>query len=111
MKVLGPLGLVACVIALWWVAVATTRSLIFPTPWQVVLGIVELTQRGLLLKHILASLLRVTLGYMLAVALAIPLGILLGWVRGAYATVHPLIPLPRPLSPIPWIPLPILRSG
>src|SRR5262249_61816589 len=111
MKVLGPLGLVACVIALWWVAVATTRSLIFPTPWQVVLGIVELAQQGLLLKHVLASLLRVTLGYLLAVAFAIPLGILLGWFSGAYVACNPLIQLLRPISPIAWIPLALLWFG
>ena len=28
----------------------------FPTPWQVVLGIVELTQQDLLLQHVLVSL-------------------------------------------------------
>jgi ABC-type nitrate/sulfonate/bicarbonate transport system permease component len=39
--------------------------LIFPTPGQVVLGIVELIQQGLLLKHVIASLLRVTIGYLL----------------------------------------------
>jgi hypothetical protein len=39
------------------VAVATSRILIFPMPGQVVLGIVELMQQGLLLKHVLASLL------------------------------------------------------
>ena len=110
-KILAPLGLVAFVVALWWVAVATSRSLIFPTPGQVVLGLVELTQQGLLLKHVLASLLRVTLGYLLAVTLAIPLGILLGWFSGAYATVNPLIQLLRPISPIAWIPLAILWFG
>ena len=111
MKVLALLGLVAFVIALWWVAVATSRSLIFPTPWQVVLGIVELTQQGLLLKHVLASLLRATLGYLLAVALAIPLGILLGWFSGAYVACNLLIQLLRPISPIAWIPLAILWFG
>src|SRR6266571_3851168 len=111
LKILAPLGLVALVVAIWWVAVATSRSLIFPTPWQVVLGIVELTQQGLLLKHVLASLFRVTLGYLLAVTLAIPLGILLGWFSGAYAACNPLIQLLRPISPIAWIPLAILWFG
>ncbi len=110
-KVLAPLGLVAFVVALWWVAVTTSKSLIFPTPGQVVLGFVELTQQGLLLKHVLASLLRVALGYLLAAALAIPLGILLGWFSGAYITVNPLIQLLRPISPIAWIPIAILWFG
>jgi NitT/TauT family transport system permease protein len=110
-KVLAPLGLVALLVGLWWVAVATTRSLIFPTPWQVVLGIGELIQQGLLLKHVLASLFRVALGYLLAAALAIPFGILIGWFSGAYVAFNPLIQLLRPISPIAWIPLAILWFG
>jgi NitT/TauT family transport system permease protein len=110
-KVLAPVGLVALLVVLWWVAVAASRSLIFPTPGQVVLGIVELTQQGLLLKHVLASLFRVTVGYLLAVALAIPLGIFLGWFSGVYVALNPLIQLLRPISPIAWIPLAILWFG
>jgi NitT/TauT family transport system permease protein len=110
-KVLAPLGLVALLVAIWWLAVATSRSLIFPTPGQVVLGIVELTQQGLLLKHVLASLFRVTLGYLLAAALTIPLGILLGWFSGVYVAFNPLIQLLRPISPIAWIPIAILWFG
>jgi len=110
-KVLAPLGLVVLLVALWWVAVATSKSLIFPTPAQVVLGIVELIQQGLLLKHVLASLFRVALGYLLAAALAIPFGILLGWFSAAHVTFNPLIQLLRPISPIAWIPLAILWFG
>jgi NitT/TauT family transport system permease protein len=110
-KVLAPLGLIALLVALWWAAVATSRSLIFPTPGQVVLGIGELIQQGLLLKHVLASLFRVALGYLLAAALAIPFGILIGWFSGAYMAFNPLIQLLRPISPIAWIPLAILWFG
>lgn len=110
-KVLAPLGLVAFLVALWWVAVTTSRSLIFPTPGQVVLGIVELIQQGLLLKHVLASLLRITVGYLLAAALAIPFGIFLGWFSGVYVAFNPLIQLLRPISPIAWIPIAILWFG
>jgi NitT/TauT family transport system permease protein len=110
-KVLAPLGLIALLVALWWAAVATSRSLIFPTPRQVVLGIGELIQQGLLLKHVLASLFRVALGYLLAAALAIPFGILIGWFSGAYMAFNPLIQLLRPISPIAWIPLAILWFG
>ena len=35
--------------------------------------------QGLLLKHVVASLFRVTWGYLLAAALAIPVGMLMGW--------------------------------
>jgi NitT/TauT family transport system permease protein len=110
-KILAPLGLVALLLALWWVAVATSKSLIFPTPAQVVLRTVELIQQGLLLKHVQASLFRVGLGYLLAAALAIPFGILIEWFSGAYMAFNPLIQLLRPISPIAWIPLAILWFG
>ena len=48
-KLLAPFGLVALLVALWWMAVTTSRSLIFPAPGQMVLGMVELIQQGLLL--------------------------------------------------------------
>ena len=110
-KILAPFGLVALLVALWWMAVTSSRSLIFPAPGQVVLGIVELMQQGLLLKHVSASLFRVALGYLLAAACAIPLGVFIGWCSGAYAAFNPLIQLLRPISPIAWIPLAILWFG
>lgn len=97
--------------AVWWIAVAATQSPIFPTPWQVVLGILELIRQGVLLKHVVASLFRVTFGYLSAAALAIPLGVLMGWFGGTYVAVNPLIQLLRPISPIAWIPVAILWFG
>ena len=88
-----------------------SRSLIFPAPGQVVLGMAELIQQGVLLKHVSASLFRVALGYLLAAACAIPLGVFIGWRSGAYAAFNPLLQLLRPISPIAWIPLAILWFG
>jgi NitT/TauT family transport system permease protein len=102
--------IVLCV-ALWWLSVIVSGSLIFPTPWQVVLGMVELAQRGLLLKHVAASLFRVTYGYLLAAILAIVLGVLMGRFRGVYVACNSLVQLLRPISPIAWIPLAILWFG
>ena len=39
---------------------------------------VQLIQQGVLLKHVVASLFRVTYGYLLAATLAIVLGLLMG---------------------------------
>ena len=102
--------IVFCV-ALWWITVSMSGSHIFPTPWQVVLGMVQLAQQGLLLKHVTASLFRVTCGYLLAATLAIGLGVLMGQFRGVYVACNPLVQLLRPISPIAWIPLAILWFG
>ncbi|HBL26253.1 MAG TPA: sulfonate ABC transporter permease, partial [Acidobacteria bacterium] len=46
----------------WHFAVKVTGSDIFPTPLMVVAGLVELAQKGVLVKYIVASLFRVTAG-------------------------------------------------
>jgi len=88
-----------------------TKSVIFPTPWQVVTGTLELARDGILWEHIGASLFRVGAGFGIAVLFAIPLGLWMGWVRGAFVTLNPVFQILRPISPIAWIPLAILWFG
>jgi NitT/TauT family transport system permease protein len=109
--VLPGLALIAALIAAWWLAVILTHSLIFPTPWQVVTGTWELLKNGTLWDHIGASLMRVGVGFGVAVCLALPLGLWMGWVCGAYRTLNPLFQILRPISPIAWIPIAILWFG
>lgn len=105
------IAIIVLVLAAWWAVVAATRSVIFPTPWQVVMGTVDLIRDGTLWLHIGASLGRVAAGFLLAVAVAVPLGLWMGWVRGAYDTLNPLFQILRPISPIAWIPIAILWFG
>lgn len=84
---------------------------IFPGPFDVMRGIGELIQKGLLFKYVVASLFRVTWGFGLAVIIGVPFGLLLGWYAGAYMAFNPLIQMLRPISPIAWIPVAILWFG
>ena len=108
---LAMLAPVVLLLVIWHVAVVASQSLIFPTPWQVVLGLLNLAAQGLLVKHVVASLFRVTYGYLLAAALAIPIGMLMGWFATAHSLLNPLVQGLRPISPIAWIPLAILWFG
>jgi NitT/TauT family transport system permease protein len=101
----------AVLIAVWWIVVVATDSAIFPTPKAVVLGTLELASDGTLWEHIGASLMRVGIGFGLAVLFAIPLGLWMGWVHGAFVTLNPLFQILRPISPIAWIPIAILWFG
>ena len=112
LKKLGPpLAVIALVVAVWWLVVVKTESAIFPTPGQVVSGAWELVQDGTLWEHIRASLFRVGIGFGLALLVAVPLGLWMGWVGGAYRTFNPIFQMLRPISPIAWIPLAILWFG
>jgi NitT/TauT family transport system permease protein len=110
-EMLPSLALICGLIAAWWGAVSVTHSVIFPTPWAVVTGTAELLKDGTLWRHISASLLRVGAGFGLAVCVAVPLGLWMGWVAGAYRTLNPIFQMLRPISPIAWIPIAILWFG
>ena len=110
-QILSPALVIGLLIALWWTIVAATGSAIFPTPWQVITGTVELIRDGTLWQHIGASLFRVGTGFLLAVVVGVPLGLWMGWVRGAFDTLNPIFQMLRPISPIAWIPIAILWFG
>jgi NitT/TauT family transport system permease protein len=110
-EILPAIAVIAALIATWWIAVVATNSMIFPTPWAVITGTLELLKDGSLWRHIGASLMRVGTGFALAVCVAVPLGLWMGWVRGAYQTLNPLFQILRPISPIAWIPIAILWFG
>ena len=110
-RTVPPLVVLGLVIAVWWAVVHATESPIFPTPWQVVTGALELVEDGTLWEHIGASLFRVGIGFGLAVLVAVPLGLWMGWVGGAYRTFNPIFQMLRPISPIAWIPIAILWFG
>ncbi len=84
---------------------------VFPSPLEAAEGMWELIANGTLLKHAVASLYRVTWGYYSAVVVGFPLGIVLGWWKGAQLAANTLIQFLRPISPLAWIPLAVLWFG
>jgi NitT/TauT family transport system permease protein len=111
MRALLPAGVAAVLLPIWTLLAQHSPSGLFPTPWQVVLALVELASKGLLFKYVVASLFRVTWGFVLACGVGIPLGLLLGWFGVLRNALNPLIQILRPISPIAWIPLAILWFG
>lgn len=108
---LRPVLFIAVLLVAWHLAVSREAVHVLPTPWAVVLGIVQLAGKGLLLKYIVASLFRVTWGFVLAAVIAIPAGLAIGWYRRAEMALNPLIQVFRPISALAWIPISILWFG
>jgi NitT/TauT family transport system permease protein len=106
-----PLAFIAFLLALWEIGIRRQASHLLPGPWGVVGGIADLVRHGLLLKYVVASLFRVTWGFMLAVVFAIPLGLAIGWHRRAEMALNPILQILRPISPLAWIPIAILWFG
>lgn len=110
-RVFWPVLAGSVLLLVWHFAVQWTGSKIFPSPADVERGTTELLRKGVLWSYILDSLARVSTGYLLAAALGIPVGLLLGWYPAAAQVVNPLIQMMRPISPIAWIPVAIIWFG
>ena len=86
-----------------------------PTPWAVVQEIWRLMGESLigknLFQHTWASLRRVFIGWSLACAVAIPLGVFMALNNYVRAIVKPVFDLFKPMPPISWISLSILWFG
>lgn len=95
--------------------VATTWDLDFyvrfqniPGPEQVLEEAVALFSSSSFYVHILASLERIWLGFAIATALGVGLGLLIGWFRFAEDILFPPIELLRPIPAVAWVPLSIM---
>ncbi len=105
------IAFVLALLALWQIAISRDPGHLLPGPVGAARGVLDLLRHGLLLKYVVASLFRVTWGFLLAAALAIPLGITIGWYRRAEMALNPILQILRPISPLAWIPIAILWFG
>ena len=112
-KFVGPLILPIVILIIWQVVYINEVFLesLFPGPKAVWLKFWEMTLNGELFIHVGVSLRRVVLGFLLAMALAIPFGLILGWYRKAEQFCEVIIHVGRTIPIMAWIPLTIMWFG
>ena len=98
-------------LAVWVIYRGSSEGHLLPAPLEVLAAAKDLLLSGELLRHTTQSLLRVTTGLLIAVALAVPLGLLIGWFPVARDMGEILIDTFRPIPPLAWIPLAVLWFG
>jgi NitT/TauT family transport system permease protein len=100
---LGGLALV------WQTATAWLQLLdpqLFPSPQKVVSLIVE--DKEVFFNSLISSFRLLFFGYGLAVGLAVPLGLVVGWSKRLHAAVEPITSVLGPIPPIVYIPYAII---
>jgi ABC-type nitrate/sulfonate/bicarbonate transport system permease component len=113
---LGCLGL-GMFIGLWYglTAAGIVSKLFLPTPMEVLERFNTLLNRrfagATLPTHLAASFQRFAYGFILAAAIGIPLGLLMGWFRLLDEIVSPLFDALRFVAPIAWVPFAALWFG
>lgn len=85
--------------------------LFLPAPSSMLTALWEVALTGELWVNIGASLWRIACGYLIAAALAIPLGLALGYSANLRVYLNGLLELLRPVPPIALIPVSILWLG
>jgi taurine transport system permease protein len=110
-------GVVAAIIAIWWAiaAIEVVPRLFVPHPLQVVEAFIEVATEGYrggtLWFHLSDSLMRVFLGFALAVITAVPLGLAMGHNRYVFAALDPILQFYRPLPPLAYYTILIVWLG
>ncbi len=96
-----------------WVELAPRKFL--PLPWEVVERGIALTSKTFsgqtLQGHLGASIDRYLRGFILAAAVGVPLGLLMGWYRWLDNVITPLFDSLRFIAPIAWVPFAALWFG
>lgn len=83
----------------------------FPAPTTVLARLFELVRSGVLLEQYAATFSRLIGGYLLAILIAVPLGVLMGHYRPVFNLLSPTVELLRPVPSIALIPPLILLFG
>lgn len=116
-KIWISISTVLALIVLWGLAayLAWVPSLYLPSPLSVLLKFNELFNKGYmdatLWQHLSASLTRVGLALILAVFVAVPVGVAIGINRVLHAAIDPLIEFYRPVPPLAYLPLIVIWFG
>ena len=86
-----------------------------PAPWDVVARFAQLLVEPfagyVLHQHVASSLQRFAMGFVLAVCVGIPLGLLMAWFGWVDRLVSPLFEAVRFVAPIAWVPFAALWFG
>ena len=101
---------VIALLALWQLAAWLVNKPILPTPVEVARVFVSELQTGLL-DHFLVSMWRVTARTALAIAVAAPLGLILGQSKRLNNILSPLVYLVYPIPKVVFVPVLLLLLG
>lgn len=103
-------------VILWWgCALRVNNPIILPEVNEVFALLFQPTENlismGSLLSNIMVSLARVMVGYILAVLVAIPMGILMGHYSIVFNLFNNFLGIFRPIPPLAWVPLVLAWFG
>ena len=112
-KIFKPAAAILAFLAVWEIAprIGLVDKVFLPPFSQVAETFITLVGNGQLWEHVSASLSRALLGFVIAVAVAIPLGIAIAWYRPVAEFLNPILELFRNTAALALLPVFILILG
>jgi NitT/TauT family transport system permease protein len=109
----------AAVLLIWHFATSGQKYNLIPPPSEVALALWDLAFGGInddaysktLHIHLLASLSRVYGGFLIAMATALPLGLMIGRISVVRQVLEPTLQVLRPIPVTAWLPLSMIMFG
>lgn len=103
----------ALLFAAWWIAaeIDLAKDIFLPSPTDVWNRGVELVKDGTLWDDTKVSFVRITIGFAISTAIALPIGIAIGTYRLAEAAIEPPVDFIRYMPAVAFLPLTIVWVG
>jgi ABC-type nitrate/sulfonate/bicarbonate transport system permease component len=95
----------------WGARTGGLNPFLLPAPSAIAATLAGMAASGELMRDLAESLSRVGIGFALAAAIGVPLGLAIGLSKTANHAFAPVVQFFRPISPLAWIPLAILWFG
>jgi NitT/TauT family transport system permease protein len=102
---------VAAFVLLWQIASAREATILFPGPIATIHAAAALLKEGVLSRDVLISLMRIGIGFIVGVAIGVPLGLAMGAFRPVRIFFEPYIQFFRFVPAIAWLVPAILWFG
>ena len=103
----------ALLLVVWWIATSMewVKPLFLPSPPKVIARLSELAASGQLWQDASISIWRITVGFLISTAFALPIGVLIGCYKAWEAIVEPVVDFIRYMPVVAFVPLTILWTG
>jgi NitT/TauT family transport system permease protein len=103
----------AALIGGWWLAAALdlAKDIFLPSPADVWDAGLEAARNGTLWDDARISFVRITIGFLVSTAMALPIGIAIGTYRAAEAAIEPSVDFIRYMPAVAFVPLTIVWVG
>jgi NitT/TauT family transport system permease protein len=103
--------LVVVLIGVWEAASASVPSYVFPGPGKTLEALRTIFANGSVAEHLGVTLYRITAGFLIAAAIGVPLGILLGSRRAIGEFFEPVLPVMNSISSAVWSLIAVIWFG